>query len=70
MVNDPQITVTCDRCGEEDSFEMCSLAGGGWDLRNLPRQLQRAYWHAPNGVDGETYCGDCKEDIVKQEHSG
>jgi len=63
MVNEPTISVTCDKCGDEDDFELTSLAGGGWDARRIGKQLKKANWATPNGLKGETYCENCNEDI-------
>ncbi len=58
-INDPMITVTCDECGvETEPMGLTSLAGGGWDDRNIKRRLERMNWK----VDGEkTICDECVE---------
>ena len=44
-INDPTITVTCDKCGEETNpMEMCALAGGEWDERYIKPKLERRGW--------------------------
>lgn len=60
MVNDPTITVTCDKCGCEEELELTSLAGGGWDSRDVNRQLKRRGWRGTE--DTKTICPDCLED--------
>lgn len=57
MLNDPVISVTCDRChGTSDNLEMTPLAGGGWDARNVPATMERSGWK----VSGDEHvCDDC-----------
>ena len=61
MICEPQITVVCDGdgCGEEDYFSLTSLAGGGWDGRNLSACLKRAGWAE---VGEKHFCPGCVED--------
>ena len=57
MLNDPTISVTCDKCGDTfDELEMTSLAGGGWDARNIPA-VMRGYGWKVNG--DEHICDEC-----------
>ena len=58
-INEPSITATCDTCGEQsEPMEMCALAGGGWDERDIKRSLKRQRWR----VEGEsTTCENCVE---------
>jgi hypothetical protein len=61
-MDEPRISVTCDSkrgCQYEEILELTSLAGGGWDDRNVERELKRAGWQ----IDGDTYiCPDCVDE--------
>lgn len=59
MMNDPTITVTCDGCGHDsEPMDLCSLAHGGWDARNIPKRLIREGWKQ----DGNRWiCEDCQD---------
>ena len=65
MINDPWITATCDKCGgESEQMDLCSLAGGGWDERNIKRTLEREGWK----VDGNNaYCEDCSAEMAEED---
>lgn len=58
MINEPAyITASCDQCGvDTDPMELCSLAGGGWDARNVKDQLKRWGWVV---VGERTICDEC-----------
>lgn len=57
---DPMVQAECDKCGfVSDPMEMTSLAGGGWDTRNIPARMKREGWV----IDGDTtICADCAEE--------
>jgi hypothetical protein len=56
---EPLMTVSCDRCETyEDEYGLTSLARGGWDDRNVQRQMERNGWKT---IDGEDICPDCQE---------
>ena len=58
---DPEIEVLCDQkgCNYSEKFSMTSLAGGGYDERNLKNDLKRAGWK----MDGENFiCPNCVEE--------
>jgi hypothetical protein len=59
-INEPTITVSCDKCDEEtDPMEMCALAGGGWDDRYIKGKLTKWGWK----IDGNTtICPECQEE--------
>lgn len=62
-INEARITASCDWCDETtDEMDLTSLAGGGWDARNIPRKLDRMGWQ----VDGDkVFCsGECFEKHV------
>ena len=56
-IQEPFIQAMCDKCEEvTDGMEMTSLAGGGWDARNIKKRLEREGWK----IDGETtICPEC-----------
>lgn len=58
-ISDPKIEIVCDSCNQVvDEMGLTSLAGGGWDDRNVKPRLKRTGWK----VDGEvTICPDCCE---------
>lgn len=58
-LDDPTICAVCDRCDFiSDPMTMTSLAGGGWDARNVPKKLKHEGWR----IDGDTFvCPDCVE---------
>lgn len=53
------VHVECDKCDYvSDPMNMTSLAGGGYDTRDIPRKLESDGWR----VDGKvTICPDCVE---------
>jgi hypothetical protein len=54
------VHVECDKCGEvTDPMELTSLAGGGWDARNIADKLKRQGWTV-RGF-GDTICPECSE---------
>lgn len=61
---EPVIMAECDQCGGcTDTMHMTSLAGGGWDTRNIPSQLKRWGWV----VDGDkTICDECAQTSAKE----
>lgn len=65
MIGDPTITVYCDRCTHEESFDLTPLAGKSWDARNLPGEMRRAGWVKTD--DGELFCEDCAIDERRSE---
>ena len=64
MIGEPVITVTCDRCGDEESFELTAVAGGGWDDRNLLTRMEKGGWRA-RGL--EDICPSCVETLIEDE---
>jgi hypothetical protein len=57
----PFIKAECDHCGEvTDEMEMTSLAGGGWDARNVIPRLKREGWRIK---DDKFTCPDCLDAI-------
>ncbi|HZO51358.1 MAG TPA: hypothetical protein VFB63_01510 [Bryobacteraceae bacterium] len=58
-IGEAVIHVECDKCGEvTDPMDLTSLAGGGWDARNIKPRLKKDGW-VINGE--ETICPDCQE---------
>jgi hypothetical protein len=54
------VNVECDKCGElSDGMELTSLAGGGWDARNIANKLKRDGWTVRDF--GDTICPECSE---------
>lgn len=63
MRSDAYINVTCDKCGHNNEYSLCSLAGGGWDAREINGKLRRDNWR----TDGETdICESCVEDEANE----
>lgn len=62
--SDAFITVECDSCGYSDQYELCALAGGGWDERDIDRKLRRQGWEVKDGKD---LCSDCVENAKDKE---
>lgn len=61
MINEPWITVSCDRCGYmTDPMELCSIARGGWDTRYIKDTLREWGWRVSD-LGGETICETCVE---------
>jgi hypothetical protein len=62
-IGEAVVHVECDTCDEvSDAMELTSLAGGGWDARNIPARLRREGWR----VEGkETICPNCVENEQK-----
>lgn len=58
-IESPIIRVECDKCGEVDEYGMTSLAGGGWDDRNLAAAMKRDGWVQRDGRD---ICSGCIDD--------
>ena len=53
----PSINVDCDRCGESlEDIGLTSLAGGGWDDRNVKRLLESYGWRVTKEAD---ICDNC-----------
>lgn len=63
-IGEAMIHVECDKCLHvTDPMTMTSLAGGGWDARDIPAKLKRGGWR----VDGiVTICPDCVEEETAQ----
>lgn len=56
---EPTIKVECDKCGDAEDYDLTMLAGGGWDDRNLRRNMERHKWK----IDGDmTICEACQND--------
>jgi hypothetical protein len=57
MIGEALIHAECDKCGYvTDPMNLTSLAGGGWDARNIPAKLKREGWK----VEGDTtICPEC-----------
>lgn len=57
-IDDPIITATCDGCQyTTDPIALTSLAGGGWDARNIQAKLLRWGWK----IDGDRLtCPECQ----------
>ena len=68
MLNDPTLSVTCDKCGTTfDNLELTPLAGGGWDARNIESVLSRYQWI----TDGDRHiCDDCASRPGSDEEGG
>lgn len=60
MVNNPTVTVTCDKCGDEEPLEMTALACASWDMRSVDNQLKRLGWTGT--TDTKTICPECQEE--------
>lgn len=59
MRSDAYITVTCDECGDvHEEIQICAIAGGGWDERNVDAHLRDLGWFLEGGND---ICPDCLE---------
>lgn len=57
--SDAYIVVSCDKCKDEEAdetVELCSLAGGGWDERDVDAVLRRRRWTKKGGGD---ICPEC-----------
>jgi len=54
--SDAMITVTCDRCGEEMQVDLCATARGGYDERNVDRELEFHGWVIH---DDQDICDEC-----------
>ena len=59
-ISDAYVMITCDRCGQEEPYELTALACKGWDARNLTDAfLSRRGWV----VKGDQhFCDTCVED--------
>ena len=57
------LTIYCDNisCTEDINLPLCPLADGGWDARNINRQLERAGWGSSE--DYEDLCPYCMDII-------
>lgn len=53
---EPILKVECDKCGDSSEYDLTMLAGGGWDDRNLKRQMDRDGW-VIKGHD--VFCSNC-----------
>lgn len=58
MRSDAFITVTCDRCGDEEDVQLTAIARGGYDERYVDSQLRQLGWR----IDSEDICPDCLEE--------
>jgi len=58
MRGDALFKVECDICREIEEVELTSLAGGGWDERNVDHALKRLKWLSKGEYD---FCRDCVE---------
>jgi len=54
---DPTVRVMCDKCEEEEEFEMTVLARGNFDMRDLDKSLLRMGWRI---VGDQHFCPDCE----------
>lgn len=60
MLSDAYVTVSCDKCHHSENYELTSLAGGGWDERNVEGELRRNGWR----IDGyQHFCETCNEEV-------
>ena len=53
MRSDASIKVTCDhpKCREEIEIQLTSIARGGYDERNVDRELKSNDWQVKDGQD-------------------
>jgi RNase P subunit RPR2 len=58
MISDAHVTVTCDRCGYTEEYDLTATAGGGWDDRYMTDRLERDGWRVEGGSH---ICEDCVE---------
>lgn len=57
------ITVTCDKCGEDEHVELCALAGRGeWDERYVQKKLDLFYW---TRVGDRDLCAECSDESTE-----
>ncbi len=60
MRSDAFITVTCDKCGEGETVELCACARNSWDERYVNSHLKGRGWF----LDGESdLCETCSEEM-------
>jgi len=64
MIGDPIVIVTCDKCKVTYEYGLTELAGGGWDDRNLEKDMRRDSWTSKNGED---LCYDCSREAEQGE---
>lgn len=61
---DASITVSCDKCGYEEQYGLCALAGRAWDDRHINGSLKRDGWR----VDGDgDICASCVDEAAERE---
>lgn len=64
MRSEAYITVTCDHCNYSENVELTSLAGGGWDERDVDSRLREGGWVKDGDQD---LCETCKPEEGKEE---
>lgn len=56
-ISDAYIIITCDKCGQEEPYELTALARNGWDARNITDEfLSRRGWVVR---DDQHFCEGC-----------
>ncbi len=65
MLEEPRITLFCDSCGDVEAFDLTSLAGGGWDDRNVKDDAE---WYGWEWTDIDHHrCPGCVEDAEQED---
>ena len=57
--SDAFITVTCDKCGYCETYDLCAIACNGWDERHISSRLKKDGWN----IEGQDLCESCVEDV-------
>ncbi len=55
---DPTLDIVCDKCGTVETVGLTALAGGGYDERNVTKDLERLGWVYK---DVQDFCDMCAE---------
>jgi len=64
MISEGYVRVSCDDCGDDEEILMTSLAGGGYDTRNVDGRLKQCGWQVD---DDQHFCPNCHDTDIDDE---